>query len=365
MIERPNTVAVAWAVLLLVSPWLSVAEGGFEWRGKWVRSGSKSEVGPDGQLAAIRQLVDKEHHAKVVKAAKAFIKKHPEHRGCEEAMMLAGESELARGRYYQAFEWFEKQLARYPSGKYFQRSLGREFSAAEAFLAGKKRIVWGFIRLPAKEDGLDILSRIAEHSPKSAIAAKAIMRIADYHYKADEYTEAVNAYDRYVETFKNSPDCWYAMLQAARATRAQFAGIKFDETPLVEAEQRFKAFAERFPRAAKKENISKTLNEIADTLAEKLYACGKYYVRVGKPSAAAFYYKQVLDRYGRTAWARQARQSLNGLGHIKPVQPSNGKFMLLNPPRPTTRPSRPPADSAGGSPPSRSATTAGRSRIKR
>ncbi len=365
MIERPNTVAAAWAVLLLVSPWLSVAEGGFEWRtGKWVRSDSKSEASPDGELAAIRQLVDKKHNAKVVKAAKAFIKKHPEHRGCEEAMMLAGESELARGRYYQAFEWFEKQLAKYPSGKYFQRSLSREFDAAEAFLAGKKRIVWGFVRLSAKGEGLDILSRIAEHSPKSAIAAKAIMRIADYHYSADEYAEAVDAYDDYVGMFKNSPDCGYAMLQAARATRAQFTGIKFDETPLVEAEQRFKNFAERFPRAAKKENVSKILNEIADTLAEKLYACGEYYVRVGKPSAAAFYCKQVMDRYGRTVWARQARQALNGLGHTRPVQPT-GKFMLLNPPRPTTRPSRPPTGSASSSPPLRSATTARQSRMQR
>lgn len=365
MIKRSNTVAPAWAVLLLVSPWLSVAEGGFEWRGKWVRSASKSEAGPDGRLAAIRQLVDNEHNAKVVKAAKAFIKKHPEHRGCEEAMMLAGESELARGRYYQAFEWFEKQLAKYPSGKYFQRSLGREFNAAEAFLAGKKRIVWGFVRLPAKDDGLDILSRIAEHAPKSAIAAKAMMRIADYHYNADKYAEAVDAYDDYLSMFKNSPDCGYAMLQAARATRAQFVGIKFDETPLIEAEQRFKTFAERFPRAAKNENVSKILNEIADTLAEKLYACGEYYVRVGKPAAAAFYYKQVPDRYGHTVWARQARQALNGLGHIRPVQPS-GKFMLLNhPPRATTRPSGPAAGSAGGSPPLRSATTAHQSRMKR
>lgn len=365
MSKRANTLAAAWAVLFLVSPWLSVAEGGFEWRkGKWIRSDSK-EVSPEGQLAAIRQLVDKGHNSKVVKAAKAFVKKHPEHRGCEEAMMLAGESELARGRYYQAFEWFEKQLAKYPTGKYFQRSLSREFKAAEAFLAGKKRIRWGFIRVPAKEDGLEILSRIAGHAPKSAIAAKAIMRTADYYYSADEYADAVNAYDDYVTMFKNSPDCGYAMLQAARATRAQFINIKFDATPLIEAEQRFKAFAERFPRAAKKENVSKILREIADTLAEKLYACGEYYLRVGKPSAAAFYYKQVLERYGRTVWARQARQSLNGLGHIRAVQPANGKFLLLNPPRPTTRPGRPAAGSAGGSPPSRSATTARQNRMKR
>ncbi|MBL7133616.1 MAG: outer membrane protein assembly factor BamD [Phycisphaerae bacterium] len=365
MITSPNRIAAGCAVLLLVSSCSSVAEGGFEWRtGKWVRSPAATKVSPAGQLAIIRQLIDNGHNAKAVKGAKAFIKKYPQHDHCQEAMMLAGEGELARARYYQAFQWFEKQLARFPTGKHFQRALDREFKVAEAFLAGKKRIVWGFVRLPSKDEGLEILSRIAEHAPSSAIAAKAMMRIGDYHYNADHYAEAVNAYDEYLAMFKKSPGAAHAMLQAARATQAQFAGIRFDETPLIDAEQRFKAFAERFPQAAEKENISKILDQIADTLAEKLYACGEYYVRTGKPSAAAFYYKQVVDRYGRTSWARYARQSLNGLAHIKPVRPS-GKFMLLNPSRPTTRPSRPAAGSAGSSPPSGSAAAARQSRIKR
>jgi len=364
MMTSPNSARAVWAVLLLVSPCLLAAEGQSEWRrGKWVRSAAATEGGAAGQLATIRQLLDKGHNARAVKAAKAFVKKHPQHRDCEEAMMLAGQGELARGRYYQAFQWFEKQLASFPAGKYFLRALDREFKVAEAFLAGKKRIVWGFVRLSARDEGLEILSRIAEHAPKSAIAAKAIMRIADYHFEAEHYAEAVDAYDEYLAMFKKSPDAGYAMLQAARASRAQFAGIQFDETPLIEAQQRFETFAERFPQDAEKQNVSKILREIADTLAEKLYACGEYYVRVGKPSAAAFYYKQVVDRYGHTSWARQARQSLNGLDYIRPIQPS-GEF-VLTPLRPTTRPSGSAAGSAGASPPSRSAVTARQSRMKR
>ncbi len=351
-------------MLLLVSSCFSVAEGGFEWRkGRWVRTSAK-KGDPAGDLAAIRQLIDDGHNSKAVKAAKAFLKKYPQDAACEEVMMLAGEGELARGRYYQAFGWFEKQLARYPSGKYFQRALDREFKAAEAFLSGKKRIVWGFIRLSAKDEGLDMLSRIAEHAPKSAIAAKAIMRIADYHYGVQQYAEAVTAYDDYLATFKKSPNAAHAMLQAARATQALFRGIAYDETPLIEAEQRFKVYSERFPEAAKRENISKILSQIADTLAEKLFACGEYYVRVRKPSAAVFYYKQVVDQYEHTLWARRARESLAMLGDIRPVRP-NGKF-VLSPVRPTIRPSGTQAGSTGRSSPSGSAAAASKSsRMKR
>ena len=226
-------------------------------------------------------------------------------------------------------------------------------------LSGKKRIVWGFIRLPAKDEGLEILSRVAEHAPKSAIAAKSMMRIADYHYGAQQYPEAVAAYDDYLAMFKKSPEVAHAMLQAARATHAQFKGIAYDATPLIEAEQRFKVYSERFPEAAESENISKILGQIADTLAEKLYACGEYYVRVRKPSAAAFYFKQVVDKYEFTLWGRRARDSLAVLGDVKPVKPS-GKF-VLSPARATTRPSGTKAGSAGGSSPSGSTAAAPKS----
>lgn len=364
MTTTANRAAAACAMLLLVSSCSSVAEGGFEWRnGKWVRTPA-SKGDPAGDLAAIRQLIDDGHNSKAVKAAKAFLKRYPQDAACEEVMMLAGEGELARSRYFQAFEWFEKQLARYPSGKHLERALDREFKVAEAFLSGKKRIRWGFIRVPAKDDGLVILSRIVEHAPKSAIAAKAMMRAGDYHYGARQYVKAVAAYDEYLAMFKKSPNAAHAMLQAARATQAQFRGIAYDETPLIEAEQRFKVYSERFPEAAKRENISKILGQIADTLAEKLYACGEYYVRVRKPSAAAFYYKQVVDRYEFTLWARRAKESLAALGDIKPVRPS-GKF-VLSPVRPTTRPSGTEAGSTGRSSPSGSAAATPKSnRIKK
>ena len=295
---------------------------GFEWSGgKWSPTTQPSVENDESKIIILRQLLENGHYAKAVKGANKFIKKYPSSLYLEEIMMLAGQAEFARQRYFQAFEWFEKQLKRFPDGKFFQRALEKEFAVAEAFLGGKKRIVVGFLRLSARDEGLEILARVAEHSPGSVIARRAMIRIGDYHYEAQKHARAVGAYDNYLEMFPKAPNAGYAMLRAARATYAQFMGIEFDNTPLLEARQRFKIFTERFPLAAKKENVARIITEIDNILAEKLYSCGDYYLRKGNPSAAAFYYKQVQEKYADTLCARRAEISMKMLGDVTPMAP--------------------------------------------
>ena len=313
------------AAIALLSPAPAAGDskwGKFEWKkGKWVRAEPK-KGSPAADVAAMRDLLIGKKHAKVISAAKKILKNYPLSAYGEEAMLLAGEAELAREHYYQAFEWFEKQLARFPTGKFYQRALDREFTVAEAFLAGKKRIALKVFRLPAREEGLDILARIVEHAPGSVIARKAVMRIGDHHYNRVEYAEAIDAYDTYVELFKNDPDCEYAMLQACRATHAQFKGIDYDDTPLLEAQQRYKTFAERYVKAAGRENVAGILKEIRETRAKKMYITGDFYKRTGRPGPAAYYFQQVIEAYGETAWAGMARQALGLMGDVKAAVPA-------------------------------------------
>ncbi|MCE5327056.1 MAG: outer membrane protein assembly factor BamD [Planctomycetaceae bacterium] len=298
--------------------------GEFEWKGgKWVRKAAAPAGSLSAGITEIRDLLTKKSWGTALSKAEKFVKSNPLDDDCEEAMFLAGEAEVGREHYFQGFEWYEKQLAKFPGGKFFQRALDREYAVAEAFLAGKKRLAFGMFWLPAKDDGLEILSKIVKHSPGSDLARKSVMRIGDYHYRAGEWTEAVDAYDSYIDLFKNDPDVEYAMLQGARATHSQYGGIEFDETPLLEAHQRYKTFTERYPKAAKREGVADTLRQIAELRAQKLYDSAEFYKRTSRLDAAAYYYGQVISRFPDTNWAGQARQSLGLLGGVVPAAPSD------------------------------------------
>jgi len=323
-----------------------------EWKGgRWVKVAEPAEGTPAGELALVRKHLTDGKHKKAVKAAEQFLKRYPDDQRREEVMFLGARAELGREHYWQAYEWLEIMLSNYPGGEFFERGLKLEMDVAEAFLGGKKRIVAKIFRMPAVDEGLEILARVAEHAPGTVPAEKSLLRIGDHHHSRGEYAEAADAYDYYVEVFPKTERTPYAMLQAARSMRASFRGIKYDETPLIDAEERYRQFARQYPAQAKKENVERILKGFAVIRAEKLHNTGKFYERTGKKKAAVFYYRQVVDKYPDTTWAKPAMDSLRRLG------------ALVSPPPVGTRPvaaTQPAAeggsdadDSKGGEPASR------------
>ena len=234
---------------------------------------------------------------------------------------LAGQAEYDRGRYFQAFEWFEKQIGRYPNGPLLARALNRESDIAELFLQGKKRIVFKVFRLSAQSDGLEILARIAEHAPGTELAQRSLLRIADYHFARKDYAEAVESYDHFLMLHGKSDKAYHAMLQAAQAAYLSFRGVRYDATPLLEAEQRFRIFAQRFPLQARRAGVKAILKQIGAFRAEKMYVDAKFYERVGRRKSSVYYYKQLIGKYPNSQWAIPAREALVRLGERKASKP--------------------------------------------
>lgn len=317
--------AVALSVGLLAGR--AAGQDNYEWKdGKWVAS-AKPELGTaEGEVALVREYLEGGQAKKAVKLAKKFRKRYPDSKAYEELCLLAGKAEIARGRYFQGFEWFEKQLDVFPAGRFSMHALEAEYNVAEAFLTGTKRIALGFIKLGATDEGLEILSRIADHAPGTDIAARSLMRIADYHYNKGDWFEAAGAYDAFVSVFPKSRQTPYAALQAARATYASFSGIKFDETPLLDARQRFVQFAETYPAHARKANVAAMVAQIDQAQANKLFETGQFYERTKRPGAAVYYYKLLIQQYPGSSWTAGARTALQILGDVKAARPQTNQL---------------------------------------
>ena len=202
--------------------------------------------------------------------------------------------------------------------------------------------MWGFLRLPARDEGLNILSRVADHASGTGLAQRALLRIGEDRFEHREWTEAVEAYDRYASTFPQGDKVGEAMLKAAQAMLESFTGVRRDETPLIEADQRFREIARKFPITAAEAKVPETLEYIRALRAANLLEEGRFYQRVGKPSAATFTYRRVVDVYPQTPAADQAELALG----ILTSQPAG--------PAPTTAPGEmvgPPVRPVGPPPP--------------
>ena len=284
--------------------------------GKWVPAPKAVEGTPEGELALIRGRLDKERPKAALKAARKFLASYPNDSRREEVMMLSGQAEMDRGRYVKAYERFNEQLDQYPNGEFYDRAVQRQYEIADAFLKGRKRRAMWMFRVSAVDKGIEILNAIADRVPGTVIAEKALLRVGDYHYNAKRLVEAVEAYDHYIKTFPQSPRqrMGHAMLRAARARYAQYRGDAFDDTPLTDAQQRFIIYSERYPEQANKANVPIVLSQIRNALVRRHFASARFYQRVGRKTAAVFYYKKVVAQSAESHWARRAEDALGALG---------------------------------------------------
>ncbi len=314
VIRRIEPLLTVMLAVIIVGPVLCAAEDELEWAGgKWVQAVAPGEGTPAGELALIRQHQADGSRRDTLRAVKKFIEKYPGDARCEEAMLLAGEAELDANRYWQAFEWYERVASEYPNGKLFERALDRQFKVAEVFLDGRKRVVLGFLHISAYGDGQEILFGIAAHSPGSALAERALMRVADFYFDRRNFVEAVETYDEYLEMFPKSDRSSRAMLRGARANLADYQGWAYDDTPLIEARQRFLIFAEQFPKDATDVGVDNILSQINSMQAQRAFEDAAFYERIDRPEPARICYKYVVMDYSDTEWAARANERISHL----------------------------------------------------
>jgi outer membrane assembly lipoprotein YfiO len=281
--------------------------------GRWVEVAEPREGTPEGELSLIRKHLADGSARKAQKLTEKWIERYPDHEGLEEAMFLRGQAMMDRGRYANAYEAFEEQLASFPGGMFVLRALHREYDIANAFVEGRKRRVWGIFWVGAEDYGTKIFTSIAATAPGTSIARKALLRMGDYYYEDGQYAAAVRVYDEFLKIYPKSKDAAYAMLQAARASHAQYRGVKYQDTPLLSARQRYRNFAEAFPEQASQIDVERILEDINESLAHKKHHIGRFYERVGRDGAATFYYRIVVDQFPGTRWADLAEEDLRRL----------------------------------------------------
>jgi len=266
-----------------------------------------------GELALITLHMNDQEYADAVKAAEAFRKTYPVDYRREDVSMLAGHAEMERGNYINAHEWYTRQLDEFPGGALSDETLDREFRIADEFLKGRKQKVWKILRFSAYEEGVDILTSIAERSPTSVLAEDALLRIGEYYYTDEQWLQAAEAYDQYLMMFPKRERAAFARLRAARGIYATYRGPVYDSTALINAGLRFSQYLNLHPAEARAEKIEKIIARIAEQRAEADFYVAELLERLDRPAAAAFYYNQAAKRYGYTPLTPRAEAAVKRL----------------------------------------------------
>ncbi len=293
--------------------------------GQWIRESQPVPGTEEGDLAVARQWLAREDYATARKAVKAWIKKYGTQSECyPEALYVLGTAELGIGDYRAAHEAYQKILNDYPGSEFAERALKGQFAIGEQYMAGKKRkAVWGLLRVKDREAGVKIMDDMVANYSDTPLAEMAQMSKADYFYSRGDFELAEQEYQTFVAQFPNSGWHSRAMLQSAQSALASFPGVKFDDTSLVQAEERFLEFQRSYPQSAQQQGVPVILDEISAKRAEKTLEIGRFYDKSRRFKAAAYYYRSTVRNWPGTPAAAQAESRLAALGEpLVPPEPA-------------------------------------------
>lgn len=249
-----------------------------------------------------------------------WLDEHPRHPLEPQARLILADALAAEKSYFKSLFEYEYLIRAFPATPEFFTALEREYEIARLFCNGVKRKFLGMRIIPAEGEGEELLIRIQERAPGSALAEKALLFLADHYYDNGEMDLAAETYDVFLLNYQESERREWAMLRLVRAYLATFKGPEFNSTGLLDAMQWLQRYEDEFPSAARRQGIEGLRTRIEESLASKALLVADWYRRRDKDVSAATLYDRVVRDYPTTSAAYRAVDRLKAMGRLAPRQ---------------------------------------------
>lgn len=274
-----------------------------------------------GDLHVIRASIKDAEFRDALSAVKKFVKAYGESDALYPDVMIAkAEALIGRREYYEAHLTLQEFLNQFAGTALTAEALRLELVIAETYLRGTKRKVIGLRLLSGEDLAFGILDEISVDYPESELAELAIKTEADYLFKKGEHGLAELEYSRLLREYPRSRYRQFCFRRSAEAALASFQGVDYDQTALIEAEERYRDYRRAYPEAAQPEGVDLVLDGIREARAEKEYSIGQYYERTDHVRSAMFHYELARERWPDTLAATKATSRLELLGSSRSAE---------------------------------------------
>jgi outer membrane assembly lipoprotein YfiO len=213
----------------------------------------------------------------------------------------------------KSFYYCDELMDEYPSSPLFQAALQKQYDIASAFLNGYRRTFLWFRFLDASDEGVEMMFRIQQRAPGSPLAEKALLQTADYYYNSQDYDLAFDAYTSYIQRYPRNSQIPRIKLRAAFSCLAQFRGVKFDATSLIDARAQLIDIEKQYPDMAQEENLPSIIEQIDSAFAKKILETAKFYEKTHEDKGAVYQYRFLTETYPESPEAAEARLRLREL----------------------------------------------------
>lgn len=270
-------------------------------------------------VAELKKLIDSGQAETAQKAFDKLKKDFPDIAKPDLDMFIKAEIYYCKGKFAKAAISYEKLLNKYPDTKFYEASLHREFTMAEAFLAGRKKTVLGVIKIKGHAEGVKIMERISDRAgldEPNGIGLKAAVAVAEHYERSRQFNEAYLKWSEIASYWQTGQIGKEALLRMAQDKLAAYnkhpeqKRPRYDASKLTTARSYYEKFSLLYPQEAGQLGVPQTIKDIDEQLAYKELTIGRYYQKTGKQQAANLYFDMVVHNWPNSKAAEMAKQML-------------------------------------------------------
>ncbi|MBR6389167.1 MAG: tetratricopeptide repeat protein [Opitutales bacterium] len=229
------------------------------------------------------------------------------------------------GQFEEAHRCLEVIVKNYPSFEKYKEVIAEEYDLANTIQKGARPYMWGII--PWFKDfklGIKIYESVVKNAPYSDYAPLALMNIALIANEIDKPEVAIDALDRIINTYPESPLTPDAYLEMAKTYRGMSEGADYDQASVVKAMDFYQDFLILFPQNAAIANAEAGFDLMQDIHARSRLVMGDfYYYYRNNNKAASIFYNQTITIAPKSPAALEAQEGLKKIadGQIAPMTP--------------------------------------------
>jgi outer membrane assembly lipoprotein YfiO len=284
---------------------------GDQWRAVNDRSSAPSVAASEPLLDRAEALIQQDNPQAARKLLVPWLLQNRRHPQRDRGIYLMGELYFVYGDRIRSFYYFDELMDEHPASPLFFQALQRQYDIADAYLNGYKIRFLGVPMFRGYDEAVEMLFRVQSRSPGSPLAEAALRRTADHYYASGDYELAADAYAVYASSYPRSPLVPRMRLRQAFSSYAQFHGVRFDATALLDARTQLVNLIQVYPKLAAEENLEDFVAQIDRNLARKLLVTGDFYRRTRQPAAAVYYWRTIEQVYPNLPEAAEATERLS------------------------------------------------------
>ncbi|MBL1257004.1 outer membrane protein assembly factor BamD [Methylocystis sp. Sn-Cys] len=166
----------------------------------------------------------------------------------------------------------------------------------------------GLARLKAKdyEKAAKRFGEVEKNYPSSEWSRKALLMTVFTQYEKPAYDEAVQAAQRYIGLYPNSPDTPYVFYLAGMSYYNQVPDVMRDQSSAEKALQIFSELIQKYPKSEYVADAKYKMGVARDQLAAKEMQVGRFYLTRKNYPAAINRFHDVLGKYQTTRHTEEA-----------------------------------------------------------